>query len=256
MKPAITDPCISLLSVVSKVLEKHISSLILDHLDAHYPLSAIQWGFLPARSTGTALASTLFNWFQQLDNKREVLAVFFDLKKAFDSVPHPCPTYQSPPEYTGLHPYILAWIGDYLLHRNQQVMVGSAIPSPLSVTSGVPQGSVLGPLLFLVYIDSITKVNLSQESKLVLFADDMSLSKPIMYPSDLSDLQFDVDSIHYWATQNYLTFNAHKCKYMLLSRKCISLLSLVTFNLQLGSNELERVSYYRYLGITISDDLS
>ena len=70
---------ISLLSVVSKVLEKHISSLILGHLSANCPLSTIQWDFLPARSTGTALASTLFTWFQQLENKREVLAVFFDL---------------------------------------------------------------------------------------------------------------------------------------------------------------------------------
>ncbi len=86
-------------------------------------------------------------------------------------------------------------------------------------------------------------MNLSLDSKLVLFADDMSLSKPIVYPSDLSDHQSDVDSIHSWATQNYLTFNARKCKYMLLSRKRFSLLSLVTFNLQLGSNELERVSY-------------
>ncbi len=186
--------------------------MILDHLDAHHPLSTTQWGFLPARSTGTALASTLFNWFQQLDNKKEVLAVFFDLKKAFDSVPH-LPLINRL-QNIGLHPYILAWIGDYLLHRNQQVVVGSAISSPLSVTSGVPQGSVLGPLLFLVYIDSITKVNLSRESKLVLFADDMSLSKPIVYPSDLSDLQSDVDSIHSWATLNYLTFKARKCKYM------------------------------------------
>ena len=79
---------ISLLSVVSKVLEKHISSLILGRLSAYCPLSTIQWGFLPGRSTGTALASTLFTWFQHLENKREVLAVFFDLKKAFDTVYH------------------------------------------------------------------------------------------------------------------------------------------------------------------------
>ena len=71
---------ISFLLVVSKVLEKYIFSLIMDHLSVYCPLSTTQWGFLPGRSTGTALVSTLFSWFQQLENKREVLAVFFDLK--------------------------------------------------------------------------------------------------------------------------------------------------------------------------------
>ena len=137
--------------------------------------------------------------------------------KAFDSVPH-LPLINRLEE-TGLHPFTLAWVGNYLLHRRQQVTIGNATSSSLSVISGVPQGSVLGPLLFLVYIDSITKVTLSCESQLVLFADDMSLSKPVVYPNDLSDLQSDVDLIYSWATQNYLTFNAHKCKYMLLSRK-------------------------------------
>ena len=138
---------------------------------------------------------------------------------------------------------------NYLLHRRQQVTIATS--STLSVISGVPQGSVLGPLLFLVYIDSITKVTLSRESQLVLFADDMSLSKPVVYPDDLSDLQSDVDLIYSWATQNYLTFNARKCKYMLLSRKRYRVLSSVTFNLQLGPNELERVSY---LGVIVTDE--
>ena len=80
------------------------------------------------------------------------------------------------PQNTGLHPCILAWLGDYLLYQCQQVIVGNSISSPLSVTSGVPQGSVLGPLLFLIYIDSITEVTLSRESKLVLFADDNYVS--------------------------------------------------------------------------------
>ena len=185
-------------------------------VDQIAPLFTTQWGFLSGRSTGTAFVSTLFSWFQQLENKREALAVFFDLKKAFDSVPH-LPLINRLEE-TGLHPFILAWVGNYLLHRRKQVTIGNVTSSSCSVISGVPQGSVLGRLLFLVYVDSITKVTLSRESQLVLFADDMSLSKPVVYPDDLSDLQSDVDLIYSWATQNYLTFNARKCKYMLLSR--------------------------------------
>ena len=167
---------ISFLSVVSKVLEKYIFSLIMDHLSVYCPLSIT----LPGRSTGTALVSTLFSWFQQLQNKREVLAVFFDLKKGFDSVPHlPLNNHL---EETGLHPFILAWVGNYLLHRRQQVTIGNATSSSLSLISGVPQGSVLGPLLFLVYIDSITKVTFSRESQLVLSADDMSLPSLLSTP--------------------------------------------------------------------------
>ena len=159
-------------------------------------------------------------------------------------------------EETGLHPFILAWVGNYLLHRRQQVTIENATSSSLSVSSRVPQGSVLGPLLFLVYIDSITKVTISRESQLVLFADDMSLSKPVVYPDDLSDLQSDVDLIYSLATQNYLTFNACKHKYMLLSRKRYSLLSSVTFSLQLGPNELERVNSYHYLRVIITDNMT
>ena len=77
----------------------------------------------------------------------------------------------------------------------------------------------------------------------------------LSYTPLILHLQSNVDSIHSWATQNFLTFNTSKCKYMLLSRKRSSLLSYVSFNLQLGSNKLERVSCYRYLGVTISDDL-
>ena len=98
-------------------------------MSVYCPLSTTQWGFLPGRSTGTALVSTLFSWFQQLENKREVLAVFFDLKKAFDSVPH-LPLINRLEE-TGLHPFTLAWVGTYLLHRRQQVTIGNATSSSL-----------------------------------------------------------------------------------------------------------------------------
>ena len=229
---------ISLLSVVSKILEKYISSLILGHLSANCPLSTIQWGFLPARSMGTALASTLFTWFQQLENKREVLAVFFDLKKAFDTVPH-LPLLNRL-QNTGLHPCILAWLGDYLLHRSQQVVVGNAISSPLSITSGVSQGSVLGTLLFLI---CITEVTLSRESKLVLFADDMPLSKPVIYSSDFLTSNQTLTRYTPGPHRTSLPFmhaNVSTCCFPGNVPVCYH--NYVSLNHQLGSNELERVS--------------
>ena len=90
---------------------------------------------------------------------------------------------------------------------------------PLSVISGVPQGSVLGPLLFLIYINGITELPLSPESKLVMYADDILLYRPIRQASDYQRLQQDVEALGKWANDNYLTFNPSKSKAMVFSRK-------------------------------------
>jgi len=87
------------------------------------------------------------------------------------------------------------------------------------VLSGVPRGSILGPLLFLIYIDVITDIDISMESRLVLYADDILLFRPIHTIGDYSALQTDIDALSNWATQNTMTFNTAKCKYMRISRK-------------------------------------
>ena len=111
--------------------------------------------------------------------------------------------------------YIITWHGD----RKQCVVVNGATSLPTSVVSGVPQGPILGPLLFLIYIDDIADVSLSDGSKIVLYADDILLYRPISLPVDLKLLQRDVDALETYASANYLTFNVAKCKFMLVSRK-------------------------------------
>ena len=126
--------------------------------------------------------------------------------------------------------------------------------SEINVTSGVPQGSVLGPLLFLIYINSVTNINLSNGSTLVLYADDMLLFKPISSEDDYTNLQGDVDSLKDWSASHFLTFNPSKCKYMLLSKK-----NKPTKNppvLTIDNIPIERTNSHKYLGIVLTSNLT
>ena len=133
--------------------------------------------------------------------------------------------------------------------------MNGATSNPLPVHSGVPQGSVIGPLLFLIYIDGIKSLPLSRDSHLALFADDILLYRPISCQSDFSLLQQDINNISDWVDCNYLQFNVRKCRFMLVSRKTQHIASSVP-QLQLCGQPLERVPTYKYLGLLLSDNLS
>ena len=149
---------------------------------------------------------------------------------------------------------VLKWITSYLTMRYQKVVIGGEESETIPVTSGVPQGSVLGPLLFLIYTDNITRISLSEGTKLVLYADDMLFYRKIDHPEDYVALQMDINSVNNWIKGNYLTFNACKCKYVLISRgrqhHCDPP------ELLLDSFSLERVECFKYLGILLNSDLS
>ena len=167
---------ISLLSTVSKILEKHIYNLVFAHVETSCPLSPSQWGFLPGRLAGSDLLTVTDEWHRILEQNIEVGAIFFDIKKTFDMVPHR-PLLNKLSDM-GLHPHILQWLGSYLQSRLQRVVVNGITSNSLPVLSGVPQGSVLG-LLFLVYINDVSQLEFSLSAQLVLYADDMLLYKPV-----------------------------------------------------------------------------
>ena len=243
---------ISLLPILSKVLERHFYFLIREHLLTSSPLSNCQWGFQPGKSTVSALLDTTHSWFQHLEQGEEVGAVFFDFKKAFDSVPHSL--LLSKLSAIDLHPSIVSWIHNYLAERHQFVVFNGVSSEITPVTSGVPQGSILGPLLFLIYIDDISQVNLSPGSKLVLYADDILLYRPISSVDDYRALQDDIDMLSSWTTLNAMTFNTTKCKTMIISRKRNQCLPPVP--LTLNGTILEVVLTFKYLGVLLSSDLS
>ena len=162
----------------------------------------MQWGFTSGKSTTTgALLAVTDQWHRVLDSGREICIVFFDYSKAFDSVPHrPLLDKLSA---VNVSPYILKWIASYLLNRMQAVCVSGVTSQLQHVLSGVPQESVLGPLLFNFYINDITRLPLTS-GILSLYADDMMLYCQINSCADFASLQNDVDRLCVWTNDNFL----------------------------------------------------
>ena len=141
-----------------------------------------------------------------------------------------------------LDPHIISWVCSYLMDRQQHVRVSGYASSNTQVLSGVPQGSVLGPLLFLIYVDDVFLTHLSTDS--VLFADDTLLYKPIKCCEDYHHLQEDVDSIYNWTVLNNFTLNDTKCTFMLITRQRKT---TKPPQLHLNDRPIEQVFDYKYL---------
>ena len=235
---------VSLLSILSKVFERHIFSLISDSV----AISENQWGFQPGKSTSSAVLLALYSWEALLDKGQEVLVTFLDIKKAFDSVPH----RRLLSKLCDLHipEQIVALINSYLCDHSQQVCVNGTSSAKCHVSSGVPQGSVLGPLLFMLYIDDIAQVKMSDGS-ILLYADDICLYRPILSCSDVTTFQ-DIDILTSKISNLGLDVSIGKCKFMLLSRKKSS----THVTLSVSGLQLEQVSSYTYLGFLVTSNLS
>ena len=202
---------ISLLSVVSKMLEHHYHAFIMSHLSAVSPLALNQWGFQSRKSTISALLSVVHRLHLSLEDGQEVAAIFYDLKKAFDSVPH-LPLLAKLSSF-GIHPSIFSWVTSYLTSRSQQVVLNGVTSTACSVVSGEPQGSVLGPLLFILYTDEITRLSFAG-SLLNSYADDMVLFSSIRHSHDFDVFVQDHAKLCSSIQDHFLTLNSSKCKGM------------------------------------------
>ena len=242
---------ISLLSILSKLLERHMYKHLLKHIETTMPLALQQWGFRSGRSTVSALLDVTHNWLQSMDMGKEVCAVFFDLRKAFDSVPHR--SLLEKLKSTGISRHLLSWLYSYLSDRKQSVVLDGESSASTPVLSGVPQGSVLGPLLFLIYINDSANEQLNFGSKITIYADDLLLYREVSSPEDYHKLQDDINTIANWVDINRLTLNSKKCKFMVVSRRRGR--SIPAQTLSLHGTPMERVYKYKYLGVVLTDDL-
>ena len=207
---------------------------------------------IPARKVNnictTVNYSITHEWLRLLESGYDICAFFLDYKKAFDSVPH-APLINKL-HRIGLHSGLLEWLMDYLTSRKQQVVVNGAKLCLASVTCRVPQGSVLGPLLFSIYINDISEVTLSPTSTLVMYADDILYHRLIQDTRELEEVQSDVTKLEEWSDDNLLQLNPQNCKSMILSKKrCPTTRSV---SLYLCGSELEEVEIFKYLGVACS----
>ena len=139
-------------------------------------------GFLPSRSTTDALIAATQAIQSLLDHSTPVCGVFLDIRKAFDSVSHSGLLHKL--SSIGLPSHLYSWFCSYLANRTQSVKVGNSVSSTLPVLSGVPQGSILGPLLFILYINDIPDLDPEFLSRMFIYADDILLLHPISSTSD------------------------------------------------------------------------
>ena len=197
---------VSLLPIISKILERYI----FEKLCTFLYISDNQWGFQAGKSSTGAVLSAVHDWQYHSGRGDEVQAIFFDLQKAFDTVPHA--KLISKLADLDISPHFLSWISSYL---KQQVVVSGTMSPSINVVSGVPQGSVLGTLLFLVYVDGLADMPL-HDGHLMVFADDALLYKAICSSNDLQDLQMNVDVFTKWIDEHDLRLNvksANHCCY-------------------------------------------
>ena len=164
-----------------------------------------------------ALLTAFLDWHNDIEVRRDVVVALFDLVKAFDKVPHRFLLQKL--SDSGICGQFLSWVCSYLTNRYQCVVVHGSTSQLVPVLSGVPQGSVLGPLLFLSFINNLCHIPFSSGSKLVLYADDTSVYKPIDSKHDFEAFQGDINKIYDWFTTNFLQANAMKTKAMVISTK-------------------------------------
>ena len=200
---------VSLTSQVSKVMERLIKKEILSHLARNELITKHQHGFVSKKSCQTNLIETLDDWTSELDEGRALDAIYLDFEKAFDSVPHRRLIMKL--NRHGLSGKLLNWLQSFLTDRMQQVVVGEGASGWCKVTSGVPQGSVLGPVLFTIYVNDLPGQTISS---MKMFADDAKLYRPISSPADSQTLQHDLKKLEQWSDSWLLRFNASKCKIM------------------------------------------
>ena len=206
---------ISLTSIVVKIMERIIHRQLVCALEKHNLLNDCQSGFRHKRSTVSLLLQAVHDWAGSLDRRNSTHCLFLDLAKAFDSVSHPRLLLKL--EVLGITDNILSWLREFLTVRRQRVVINGQFSSLLPVTSGVPQGSVLGPLLFILYINDISSIVSSSTVK--LFADDVTVYKEIVCLADVDLLQCDLAKVVAWAKTWLLRLNPDKCESIVLSNK-------------------------------------
>ena len=238
---------ISLTSIVVKVMERIIHRQLMTALESNHLISNYQHGFRHQRSTVTLLLSAFHDWAACLERRHSIHCIFLDLVKAFDSVPHKRLLLKL--ECLGIRGNLLFWLEHFLTKRLQRVVINGTFSDWLPVLSGVPQGSVLGPLLFLLYVDDIYLC--VSHSSVQMFADNIALYREIIFPSDRDLLQNDLNQVYAWSRKWLLNLNPSKCDSLCISYKH----SPPSAQYRLGGHQLSTKSTIRYLGIYINSHL-
>lgn len=255
---------IALLPTIAKMLEKIINIRLVNYLEKNSIISNHQYGFRTKKSSVDAIETLVTHVVQGLDGKKKCIGVFLDIAKAFDTVSVPLLIRKL--EFIGIRGVPLDLFKDYLSNRSQRVKIGDVYSSYLRVNFGVPQGSVLGPTLFQIYINSLCNTQLSN-SKIITFADDTAiLFQDETWAKVKLVAEQGLRTISEWLGSNLLTLNLNKTKYVTFSIKN-SLQPSELLKLKIHNNvcvddqkcncfTLSSTCSIKYLGVDIDQNLN
>lgn len=239
---------ISILSCFSKIFEKCVYARTIKFLDKFNILSPSQFGFRNQHSTSHALLVFIDKVSKAIDDSKHTLGIFLDLSKAFDTIDHDILLYKL--SYYGIRGISLEWFRSYLLNRSQYVSIDGSVSNSRILTHGVPQGSILGPLLFLIYINDFTKS--SDELSFILFADDSNI---LCSHSNLNYLinkvNIELKSVANWFSVNGLSLNIAKSNFMLFSNSVTD----IPCDVKICNTVIEKTDCCKFLGLLIDSGL-
>lgn len=236
---------ISLLSTLSKVFERIVHHEVYNNVKNI--LIPEQHGFVKKRSTTSNLLLYTNYLFQSMDSGVQVDSVYTDFCKAFDKVDHVKLLERI--HYNGIRGNLLRWFHSYIMNRTQKVVINGFASNTVAVTSGVPQGSILGPLLFILFINDIDSC--FHFSKFLLYADDLKIYHTIHNSDDCTRLQQDLNRFNDYCVRNKLHLATSKCKTITFTKN----LNVINFDYSLNGTIVERVTVMRDLGVYLDCQL-
>ena len=240
---------VSLLCVLSKVFEKVMYNRLIDYLETYKILVYYQFGFRKNHSSYMALMSLMDQLIFSLENKKHVIGLFLDFSKAFDTVDHDIMLCKL--SYYGIRGNALKWFESYLRGRQQYVTYNGVSSMKNTISCGVPQGSILGPLLFLLYINDLSAA--CKFSSPILFADDTNLffSGTNM---EIMEKEINEELIHIslWLKINKLSLNVKKTHYMVFIKSKI----IHDLNIKINNESIDEIEKTKFLGVIIDNKLN
>ena len=236
---------VSLTCISCKIIESIIRDHIITFMKDKKLFSNTQFGFISGRSTTYQLLIAIDKWTEILDRDGKIDAIYFDFMKAFDTVPHN--RLISKLQGHGINNAMCNWITSFLSNRRQRVVINGTHSNWGSVSSGIPQGSILGPLLFVIFINDLPSV---VDSSMLLFADDTKIFREIRSYLDQDEIQKDINSMNTWSQTWLLKFHPDKCKVIRFGKP-----DDIQKQYVLNDHPLNYTDEEKDLGVTIDNNL-